>query len=282
MPEIRPLARAPDTDEVLRRVGRNAINFQLVEHLLKRLATSHLPNGPTREVRSRIDKAAEVVAESTMGTLAGKVMETVLRPKEEKPTPDVIEEPWLSFRFTIGADAAFVDQHDKEMQALVEARNELVHHFLKRWHAAVDGETGSVFSYLDAQNEKTLLIMERLRGWVTSMEECRKKAAEFMLTEQADSHFELLHLRSSRLVAMLGEIAQRTQRADGWAYFTTAANLIRRDEPGELTELEDRFGLKSLRAVMFAAELFDVIEEEFAPSAKRTIYRISGRYKLNT
>jgi hypothetical protein len=123
-------------------------------------------------------------------------------------------------------------------------------------------------------------MMERLQGWVTRMDECRKKHVEFLTSPEADRQFELIFLRSSRLVAMLGEIATRTARADGWTYFTTAANLILREAPDEIVDLEGRFGLPTLKAVLLAAEFFDVVDEALPKGGTRTVYRISDRYEL--
>ena len=58
-------------------------------------------------------------------------------------------------------------------------------------------------------------MMERLKGWLASADEARKQHMAFLASPEADAHFELIWLRSSRLVAMLGEIAKRTARADG-------------------------------------------------------------------
>lgn len=74
---------------------------------------------------------------------------------------------------------------------------------------------------------------------------------------------------------MLGEIAKRTARADGWAFLSAAANLILREAPDELVDLQERFGLKSLKAVLQATGLFDVAEEALPNGGVRTIYRCS-------
>ncbi len=112
------------------------------------------------------------------------------------------------------------------------------------------------------------------------MEETRRQHAEFLTSPEGEKHFELAFLRGSRLVALVGEVAVRTARADGWAYLTTAHNLIHREAPEELTDLENRFGLPNLRAIMIATEIFDINEEDLPKGEKRTIYRISKRFQL--
>jgi hypothetical protein len=278
--DISPLPRSPETDEVLRRVGRNVLNFQYIEHLLKRLTAVSVPTGPASTMTARVEKHATTVNASTMGILAGKLKDTVLTPPLEKPAPDDIDEPWIGMHFSMEVDAEFVDLHDREMQALVNARNDLIHHFLPRWHSAVQSGTERALEYLDGQNAEAMRMMARLREWVDSMEEARKQHAEFLASPEGEKHFELAFLRGSRLVALVGEVAIRTARADGWAYLTTAHNLIHREVPEELTDLENRFGLPNLRAIMYATEFFDINEEDLPKGGKRTIYRISKRFQL--
>jgi hypothetical protein len=62
----------------------------------------------------------------------------------------------------LDADAEFVDRHGSEMRALVDARNDLIHHFLPRWHSAVSGGTEAALDYLDSQWAEARRMMEFL------------------------------------------------------------------------------------------------------------------------
>jgi hypothetical protein len=93
---------------------------------------------------------------------------------------------------------------------------------------------------------------------------------------------ELMFLRGSRLVVMLGQIAMVTPRADGWTVLQTAGNLIRRDAPSELLDLRSRFGHTTLKTLLLATELFDVAEEKTPGGGMRTIYRINERWRLES
>jgi len=90
----------------------------------------------------------------------------------------------------------------------------------------------------------------------------------------------LAFLQGSRLVAMLGEIAMRTARSDGWALLSTAGHLIKREAPAELEDLRKRFGQPNLKGVLLASELFDVADEPTPSGGNRQIYRINERYEL--
>jgi hypothetical protein len=208
------------------------------------------------------------------------MMAKVLQPQQEHETPDEIDEPWFGFRFTVETDAQFIDQHDKEMRSLVDARNELIHHFLPRWYSAVDGDFEAALAYLEDQMNETIRVMDRLRGWVRATDEGRKQVAEFWASPEGQRQMTLSLLQGSNLVAMLGEIALRTARADGWAYLTTALNLLKREAPDELNDLQKRYGHGNLKGILLAAEYFDGVDEPLAGGGARTVYRINDRYKL--
>ncbi len=278
--QIHPHPRTPETDEVLRAIGRNVLNFQYVEHLLKRLTVMSMPPVPLSKMAVRVQKHVSAVNGSTMGTLAGKLMDTVLNSQCEEESPREIDEAWIGFRFSIEVDAELKELHASEMQTLVEARNDLVHHFLPRWHSSVAGDAKGALQYLDTQMADTQRMMERLQDWLTTLESGRKEYVEFLASPAGSRLFELGFLQSSRLVAMLGEVAMRATRADGWAYLTTAAHLIRREAPDELVDLKTKFGLPNLHAVLVKAEFFDVLNEALSNGTTRTIYRIKENYQF--
>jgi hypothetical protein len=272
--------RTPQTDEILRRVGRNVVNFQQVEYLLKHLNAHAAIHAPASQLTSQLEKQIASVHRSTMGELAGRMVSNVLRPQEEHQSPDEIDEPWFGFRFTVETDTEFVDRHDQEMRALVDARNDLIHHFLPHWQAAVDGDVDSALAYLDAQLDDTLRMKDRLENWAQTMSEAKKQMAEFFASPEGAHQIKLGLLQSSRLVAMLGEIAMRTARLDGWAMLSAAGHLIKREAPDELEDLHKRFGHRNLKGVLLAAEFFDVADEPLPAGGVRTIYRINDRYEL--
>ena len=74
----RAQVRTPEIDEVLRRIGRNVVNFQQVEYLLKYLNTHAGVRSPASQFAARWEKHSETVHKKTMGDLAGKLVDNVL------------------------------------------------------------------------------------------------------------------------------------------------------------------------------------------------------------
>ena len=123
-------------------------------------------------------------------------------------------------------------------------------------------------------------MLDRLQGWARTVETARKEHAAFLASEEGQRHLELLLLRSTRLVVMLGQLAMATPRPDGWTLLASAGQLIKREAPEELQDLRTRFGHATLKAVLLATELFDVAEEATPGGGTRTIYRINERWRL--
>jgi hypothetical protein len=248
--------------------------------MLKHLNATASVHGPASELAERMEAQRNAVHRKAMGELAGRMVTHVLQAPPEHQTPDEISEPWIGYHFTLETDVQFIDQHDQEMRALVDARNDLIHNFLPRWNSAVDGDAEAALAYLDAQRDETFRMLDKLRGWVTGMDECRLQLAAILSSPEGERQLVLGFLQSSRLVAMLGEIALKTARPDGWAYLTTALNLIRREAPDELADLQKRHGHQNLKGVLLAAEYFDVMDEALPNGGSRTVYRINDRYTL--
>ena len=272
--------RAPEVDEVLRRIGRNLLLFQHIEHLLKQLMAGARFEGTVKSLQANLEDRRARIHRQTLGQLAGQFVDDVLADAGERDAPENVNEAWFSFGFTIQTDSGFVEQHTAEMKAIVDARNDLIHHFLPRWSPASEDSTLAALAYLEEQRTSALSMRDRLQGFAKSLQEAAAAHAEFMASPEAARQFELHWLRQSRLVLMLGELVTKTDRTDGWMILATACNVIRQLEPEELTQLSQRYGHRTLKKLLLASELFDVDEEPTPKGGTRTIYRINPRFEL--
>ena len=137
-------------------------------------------------------------------------------------------------------------------------------------------------TYLDDQRAGALPLRDRLLGFTKSLQDAAKAHAEFIASPEGDRQFELQWLRQSRLVLLLGELASRSNRSDGWTVLATAGQIVSRKEPDELKDMAERYGHRTLKKLLQATELFDIDEEPTASGGTRTIYRINPRFKLRT
>jgi hypothetical protein len=272
--------RTPEIDEVLRRIGRNLLLFQHVEHLLKHLMAASRFEGTAASMQANLEQRRSKIHKQTLGQLAGQFVDDVLADAGERDAPENLEEAWFSFGFTIQTDSAFVEQHMAEMKAVVDARNDLIHHYLPRWSPASGDSNEAALAYLDEQRAKALPMRDRLQDFVKSLQDAATAYAQYMASPEGARNFELMWLRHSRLVLMLGELATKTDRDDGWMILSTACNVVRQQEPTELVDLHKRFGHRTLKKLMQATELFDIEEEPTPRGGTRTVFRINPRFQL--
>ena len=273
-------ARTPEVDEVLRQIGRNLLLFQQIEHLLKQLTSSARFEGTVASLQANLEDRRAKIHKQTMGQIAGQFVDDVLVDAGDRDAPENLNEVWFSFGFTVQADSAFVEQHNAEMKAIVDARNDLIHHFLPRWSSESEESTREALTYLGEQRAQALPMRDRLLGLAKSFEEAAKAHAEYMASPEGVRQLALHVLRHRPLVLLLGELATKTDRTDGWMVLATAGNVIKQLEPEELEHLFERYGHRTLRKLLEATALFDIAEEPTQRGGTRTIYRINPRFEL--
>lgn len=261
-------------DEVLRRIGRNLMLFQQIEHFLKFLLSSHKLGGTAETVKTNLQKQAEGVSKKTLGQLVEKYASEVLIdagedvPEEESPAD------WFKFSLVISGDTEFVELIRRDLKVMTDERNELVHHFLPRWQPDSPEKMAEASAYLDTQREKVLPMLEHLRSTIDHMQESKQKLIEFMASPEFEKQSELMWLQASPLVCFLSEVTTEIPRKDGWCYLAHAGELAAKELSEELKNLKERYGFKTLKKLVIGSELFDVLDEILPGGGFRTLYRL--------
>ncbi len=70
--------RTPEIDEVFRRIGRNLLLFQHIEHLLKQLMASARLEGTVKSMQANFEERQAKIHKQTLGQLAGQFVDDVL------------------------------------------------------------------------------------------------------------------------------------------------------------------------------------------------------------
>lgn len=262
-------------NEVLRKIGRNMLLFQKVEHMLKFLITNGKVSGRISEVKANQEKRAEAIHKQTMVSLVGQLLENVyLECDESTEEHEELREAYLSFIFKVESDAVYYEEKKQDLASIVADRNELIHHLLPRFNPNSIESCLDTDRYLDQQREKLLPEFDMLRNMIECLQEGRKEVAEFLNSDEGKKHFNWLWLRQSRLVILLGDIASQVTRPDGWTLLTTASQLIRQHAPEEVAALNERYGHKTLKRLILATDLFDINEERTDRGGIRVLYRL--------
>ena len=265
-------------DELFRRVGRNLLNFQRIEGMLKLLVVNCSLSGPIKELASIKESHANKVSQSTMGTLAGRLLNEFLADIGDSDAAFNSEEDlavteiWVSTKVTIEMDAASRASLGDDIRALVEERNQLVHNFYSRWDGATVESTRTALDHLEAQRERLTPAFEHLRDITRNTAEVMKAHADFLSSPDGEKTLEHLWLCNSPIVRSLIECSMRTGRPDGWLALATAGHILKRDLPEDVAAMRERYGYSKLRKLVEATDMFDVWDQP-TPGGFRSVYR---------
>lgn len=273
---MNPDTQLPElTNEVERRVGRNLLLFQHVERILKSLLANARISGYANELDGLHKARSERTSGQTMGQLVGQYTEEVLVDAEPRlQVPQDLKGAWISFSFQIEFDDTFRERQLEDLRAIVERRNDLVHHFLQRWNPGSAESTRAALDYLDLQWQAMLPIRDHFLSVATDLQNGMAAHAAFLASEQGHSQLTTAWLQQSPLVKVLVEIAEHEGGTQGWTPLGTAGRLLRQREEGEVDLLLERYGHRTLKGLLLATDLFEVRDEATANGGQRAVYRL--------
>jgi len=262
-------------NEVLRKIGRNLVLFQQVEHILKYLIANGQFSGKTGEIKANKERRAERVHKKTMGMLAGQFLDEIhLGSDEDTENREELKEAYFSFSFKVDCDSVYYESRKQAMASIIDDRNDLIHHLLPKFKPDLIESCLEIGQYLDQQREKLLPELDLLKNMVENLQEGRKMLAAFLVSEEGKEFFASSLPRKSSVVTLLEDIAAEKARPDGWVSLSTAGQLIRQHVPDEILALHEKYGHKTLKGLILATELFDLCEESTDRGGIRVLYRL--------
>ncbi len=147
-------------ESALRSIGRNVVNFQRLEHLLKFISLLQGFEGSISKVENEHEKRIEKAARHTLGQAIQEWQKVVLgRQSSGGATADLFE-PWLSWQFDIGIDKEKAAVQGDALLDLATERNNLIHHDLASVNFESATQCQELIHKLDDQNTR---ILDQLR-----------------------------------------------------------------------------------------------------------------------
>lgn len=257
-------------DEVFRQIGRNVVNFQKIEQMLKHLIVRGNLSGYKSELSQLLESRKSLANKKTLDTLVGEFVENTFDKSSESSVPDAKpKDPYMSFSFFVEADSEFYEEKRLELKLLVEERNELIHQLLPKFNQDSLESCLELNDYLDRQRERQIKEFNYLK----SLGESLIEFADFLSSDQGKKELMLSMLQQSQIVRLLLEISIQKPRKDGWTYLSSAVQQIHQLLPGEIAHLEERWGYKKLTDLMQASGCFDIKQEAIGSGHLRVIYR---------
>jgi len=170
-------------DVVLRKLGRNVLNLQRIEAILKALVASSGFEGPVEELHARKKALHDSVKTRPMGRLIEDLFRTLYSQSQDSASTDEVLVPWFSFKTRIETDEKSKKEFKRALNLMAKERNQLIHRMLAEFDHTSLSTCEKMSAALDAQNEKILPVFKELLLRLKSLEQMRKEAMKAIESE---------------------------------------------------------------------------------------------------
>lgn len=173
-------------DEVLRRVGRNVVNFQYLEATLRSMIPSLASQGTPTDLQSNLDATARRHKKSSLGDLAGTFLEGIFGSAEDSSfgTDEAAREVQLRISFRVETDPEREAEQRKALLKLVVERNRLIHRDVLSVDLNSPEQCAQLSARLDEQNERIRAQLSYLNSLRQAHREALEELVRFMQTDK--------------------------------------------------------------------------------------------------
>ena len=170
-------------DEVLRKIGRNIVNFQKMEAMLKLLNTQQAISGSMSDLSRIAAKAKKTTAQQPMGRLADAFIRSVYSSEPAVAGHESVKEISVTFSLRIEADPALIAERRRALRSVVKERNKLVHQWLASFDPNSLESCKTLAADLDEQHARIWPEFETLRTIVMAVRECQREAGRYLASD---------------------------------------------------------------------------------------------------
>ena len=167
-----PPSHPSHTIDALYAIGRNVVNFQRLEHILKQLAMWAPICATPSTLQSEIETRRAKVVRLTLGGAVKKWIESEFHKTSQKEGPQGRDDQIIiSFGFELPMTPEYFDQLSGELESLAQERNRLIHLDLAQLNFEDEAECTALSIQLNAQNDRIIRVTEFLGLILAQMKE---------------------------------------------------------------------------------------------------------------
>jgi hypothetical protein len=268
--------------DVQRLLGRCMLRIQQYERLMKTILTHQEISGAIHEMAAHQASRAERFADKSLGTLVKSLFESYVVEEGTEPRvdkePTVLEnQPSFSVKFQIQMTKERRAQTLEGIDAMVNMRNNLVHHLIERFDVWTDDGCTLASDHLrHCYNSIDRHFLE-LNQWAESMDRSRALSASFA---QSDAFHDMLingiapdgsfAWPDNGIIRVLRE-AFSNLAVDGWANLESARVWISRSHSDQTPE---KYRCRTWPQVLSESREFDLQYRRSDDGKKIAWYRI--------
>jgi len=171
-------------DELLRRIGRNVVNFQYLEATLRSMVPALSTKGTLSELQIRQTELARKHKKSSLGELANVYHKSVFRVPCEDLPDNAPSEPTLAFSVQIESTPDDVAKQKRALASLVVERNRLIHKDVLSVDLTSKEQCEALSTRLDEQNTRILQQLDLLNSFRSGLRDAAEELSRFIESEE--------------------------------------------------------------------------------------------------
>lgn len=171
-------------DAVLRNFGRNIVNLQRLEQILKALASIQPLNGTFEKIKNDIEKTRKKTLGFTLGQAINVWVDSLDESKSPKALAKDLFDITMCSSFDFGLDSETKVRHAEQLNELLIYRNGLIHSGLAKVDFESESELKAISAELDLWNPKIIEQINFLSPILRAMASI--KAEDFEVIESDD------------------------------------------------------------------------------------------------
>jgi len=172
-----PPKRPAHTIDALYAIGRNVVNFQRLEHILKQLALFAPICATPSTLQSEVEKQRARVEKLTLGGAVKQWIESEFHTTKPKQGPRLDQQIIISFGFKLPTTPEYFDQLSSELESLAKERNSLIHLDLAELNFEDEAKCTALSNQLNTQNDRIIRATKLLGPILAQMKELARLIA---------------------------------------------------------------------------------------------------------
>jgi hypothetical protein len=154
------------------RIGRNVVNLQRMERLLKFLLVFGDICAPKSQLKAHIKARKKRFSKCTLGELIKIAPQAIFASETRRSTvPTDIKEPWVSFFFEVEAGKEAIQEWHKQISFVVKERNRLIHGLLGPYHPQSIKSCRALDAKLEKQSAQIEIAYKSVASMVVAVRE---------------------------------------------------------------------------------------------------------------
>jgi len=262
-------------NDVYRQVGRNVLIYQDIERVLKVFVIffSSYAGNP-KDIQRTIEERRLRFAKQTLGSTALQFLDEFFCSKgsEDHTLEGGAESIWISFKTSFqGPD--ILKKYQDRLGATVDARNDLVHHFLENCDLGSAEQLEAASIQLDRDRETAVALRTSLLQLIEGVQAFQICALNYLSSPEVRKEILTPPQGFNAIVAALKDIATTHARADGWTLLSVAGQELAKRGLEHRQAIERIDGNRTLQQLVEASNAFDLLIESLPNGNSRSVYR---------